>query len=121
MAKKKVSKTELKDAVVIGMQEKKGVDIKVLDLRKLKSAMADYFIICHATSDKQVSAIAGSVEEFVKKLTGERPMHIEGWESAEWILIDYFDVVVHIFVEEKRAFYGIEDLWGDAEITEIKD
>ncbi len=119
--KKKIVQLDLKDAIVKGMQEKKGNQISVLDLRKLKSSMADYFVICHASSDKQVSAIADSVEEFARKLTGEKPWHIEGLESAEWILMDYFDVVVHIFKEEKRAFYGIEELWGDADITQIKD
>jgi ribosome-associated protein len=103
------------------MQEKKGNQIKVLDLRKLKSSMADFFIICHASSDKQVSAIADSVEEFSRKLASEKPLHIEGFESAEWILMDYFDIVVHIFQEEKREFYSIEELWGDAEITVVKD
>lgn len=122
MPKKKIiSKVDLKDAIIKGMQEKKGNQIKVLDLRKLKSSMADYFIICHASSDKQVSAIADSVEEFSRKLAGEKPLHIEGFESAEWILMDYFDIVVHIFQEEKREFYAIEELWGDAEITVIKD
>jgi ribosome-associated protein len=122
MPKKKIiSKVDLNDAIIKGMQEKKGNQIKVLDLRKLKSSMADYFIICHASSDKQVSAIADSVEEFSRKLAGEKPLHIEGIESAEWILMDYFDVVVHVFLEEKREFYAIEELWGDAEITIIKD
>jgi ribosome-associated protein len=122
MPKKKIiSKVDLKDAIIKGMQEKKGNQIKVLDLRKLKSSMADFFIICHASSDKQVSAIADSVEEFSRKLAGEKPLHIEGIESAEWILMDYFDIVVHIFQEEKREFYAIEELWGDAEITVIKD
>jgi ribosome-associated protein len=122
MPKKKIiSKVDLKDAIIKGMQEKKGNQIKVLDLRKLKSSMADYFIICHASSDKQVSAIADSVEEFSRKLAAEKPLHIEGFESAEWILMDYFDIVVHIFQEEKREFYAIEELWGDAEITVIKD
>jgi ribosome-associated protein len=122
MPKKKIiSKVDLKDAIIKGMQEKKGNQIKVLDLRKLKSSMADFFIICHASSDKQVSAIADSVEEFSRKLADEKPLHIEGFESAEWILMDYFDIVVHIFQEEKREFYAIEELWGDAEITVIKD
>jgi ribosome-associated protein len=122
MPKKKIiSKVDLKDAIIKGMQEKKGNQIKVLDLRKLKSSMADYFIICHASSDKQVSAIADSVEEFSRKLADEKPLHIEGIESAEWILLDFFDIVVHVFLEEKREFYAIEELWGDAEITLIKD
>ncbi len=121
MPKKKIAKIDLKDAIVNGMQEKKGHKITILDLRKLKSAMADYFVICHANSDKQVNAIADSVEEIVRKQTGEKPWHVEGSEQSEWILLDYFDVVVHVFKEEKREFYGIEELWGDAEITIIPD
>src|SRR6478736_6536127 len=121
MPKKKIAKIDLKDAIIHGMQEKKGNKITILDLRKLKSAMADYFIICHATSDKQVNAIADSVEEIVRKQTGEKPWHVEGAEQSEWILLDYFDVVVHVFKEEKRDFYGIEELWGDAEITVVPD
>lgn len=121
MPKKKSAKIDLKDAIIIGMLEKKANDITVLDLRKLKTSMADYFIVCHGNSDKQVSAIADSVEEQTKKLAGERAWHVEGSELNEWVLLDYFDIVVHVFMDEKREFYGIEDLWSDAEITVIKD
>ena len=121
MPKKKSAKIDLKDAIIIGMLEKKANDITVLDLRKLKTSMADYFIVCHGNSDKQVSAIADSVEEQTKKLAGERAWHVEGSELNEWVLLDYFDIVVHVFMDEKRGFYGIEDLWSDADITVIKD
>jgi len=120
MPKKKIAKIDLKDAIIKGMQEKKANKITVLDLRKLKVSMADYFIICHGNSDKQVSAIAHSIEEEVRKHVGEKPWHIEGTETNEWVLMDYIDMVVHIFQEEKRAFYGIEELWGDADITEVE-
>lgn len=99
-----------------GMDEKKGIDIVIMDLRKLKSAFSDFFVLCHGTSDRQVEAIADSVEEEIRKAIGEKPLHREGSEQAEWILLDYVNVVVHIFQEEKRSFYGIEELWGDAEI-----
>ena len=121
MPKKKSAKIDLKDAIIIGMLEKKANDITVLDLRKLKTSMADYFIVCHGNSDKQVSAIADSVEEQTKKLAGERAWHVEGSELNEWVLLDYFDIVVHVFMDEKREFYGIEDLWSDGEVTVIKD
>ena len=121
MPKKKIAKIDLKDAIIKGMLEKKAHKITVLDLRKLKVSMADFFIICHGNSDKQVSAIAHSVEEEVRKNVAEKPWHIEGTETSEWILMDYIDMVVHIFQEEKRDFYGIEELWGDAEITIIED
>jgi ribosome-associated protein len=114
----KINGTEaevLANIAAVGMEEKKGVDIVIMDLRKLKSAFADFFVICHGSSDRQVEAIADSVEDEVRKATGERPLHREGAAQAEWVLLDYVNVVVHVFQEEKRSFYGIEELWGDAE------
>lgn len=102
-----------------GLQEKKAEDIVLMDLTGIKSALADYFVICHAESDRQVEALAKSAEEFVFKAQGEWPWHSEGYQNAEWILLDYVDVVVHIFQREKREFYAIKDLWGDAEITKV--
>lgn len=113
--KKSISPDQsLINAIVDGIQEKKGHDIVMLDLRNSGSSIADYFIICHGTSDTQVEAIADSVEESVLKKTKELPHHIEGNDNAQWIIIDYFNAVVHIFVEDKRNFYGIEKLWADA-------
>lgn len=113
--KKSISPDQsLINAIVDGIQEKKGHDIVMLDLRNSGSSIADYFIICHGTSDTQVEAIANSVEESVLKKTKELPHHIEGNDNAQWIIIDYFNAVVHIFVEDKRNFYGIEKLWADA-------
>lgn len=106
--------TMLAITVAQGMFEKKAENIRILDMRKIAGASADYFVLSHASSDKQVEAIAKSVEEEVKKKLNENPMHREGFENLEWILIDYFNVVAHIFQEEKRDFYGIEQLWGDA-------
>ncbi len=102
------------NAIIHGIQEKKGHDIVMLDLRNSGSSIADYFIICHGTSDTQVEAIADSVEETVMKKTKELPHHVEGNDNAQWIIIDYFNAVVHIFVEDKRNFYRIEKLWADA-------
>lgn len=107
----------LADIVVKGMEEKKASDIVRIDLRNVKGAVADFFLICHADSDRQVDAIAKSVEEEVYKALNEDPWHREGFENAEWILLDYVDVVVHIFMKEKRHFFGIEELWGDGELT----
>lgn len=103
-----------------GMFEKKAEDIRILDMRGIAGASADYFVISHAVSDKQVEAIADSAEEETHKRTGEWPRHREGYENLEWILLDYFDVVAHIFRQEKREFYGIEDLWGDAQEVQFK-
>ena len=119
MIKKKIVNlsTYLSEIAIHGIQEKKGNDIVRLDLRELNSSVSDYFIICNADSSTQVKAIADSVEEEIYKNTQTNPWRKEGQESAEWIILDYFDVVVHIFRTEKRDFYGIEDLWGDAQST----
>lgn len=109
----------LADAIVEGILEVKGRNISVLNLKSIHNRVCDYFIICQADSNTQVNAIAGSVEEMVKKKTGERPYRKEGFENAEWILVDYVTVVVHIFQTEVRNFYNLESLWADAEVTEI--
>jgi len=106
-------------SVAQGMFERKAENIKIMDMRKLRGASSDFFVICNADSDKQVEAIANSVDDEVKKLTGETPWHREGMENNEWVLLDYFDVVAHIFQTKKREFYGVEELWGDAEIIEF--
>ncbi|SFH09697.1 ribosome silencing factor [Pedobacter insulae] len=122
MVKKKTANlsTYLSEIAVHGIQEKKGNDIVRLDLRNLNSSVSDYFIVCNADSTTQVKAIADSVEEEIYKLTQTNPWRKEGLDNAEWIILDYFDIVVHIFRTEKRDFYGIEDLWGDAETTTYK-
>ncbi|EDM36318.1 hypothetical protein PBAL39_11457 [Pedobacter sp. BAL39] len=122
MVKKKIVNlsTYLSEIAVHGIQEKKGNDIVRLDLRELNSSVSDYFIICNADSSTQVKAIADSVEDEIYKSTQLNPWQKEGLENADWIILDYFDVVVHIFKTEKREFYGIEDLWGDAQATSFK-
>lgn len=123
MAKKRkgVSSEKLCDAIVKGMQEKKAFDILVLDLRKVKNAIADFFVICSGGSDKQLDAIAESVDAEVYKALNENPWHVEGKNNKEWVLLDYFDVVAHIFRKDKREFFALEKLWGDAEVTEIEE
>jgi len=107
--------------IVKGIQEKKGLDLVILNLSDVNNAIADYFIICTGTSDSQLDAIADSVEKEVSNGTNESPWHREGFKNKEWILLDYVDIVVHIFKKDVRAFYGLEDLWGDAKITEIEN
>lgn len=109
----------LAELVIKGMQEKKATDIVVLDLKSLKNAVSDYFIICSANSDSQLDAIARSVEEEVYKISQEDPWQSEGRLNKEWILLDYVNVVAHIFLKDKRQFYALEELWGDAKIREI--
>ncbi len=118
---KEISSEQLALMVVEGMHEKKAHKVLQMDLRKIKNAITDYFIICSGTSDTQLDAIADSVEEVVNKKTGQKPWHREGKTNREWILLDYSDVVVHIFKTEKREFYDIESLWGDAEFTYFGD
>lgn len=123
MAKrKKVPNSELlSQAIVKGMQEKKGIDIIVMDLRKVKNAVADFFVICSGGSDKQLEALADSIDEMVGKILAQNPWHVEGKDNKEWMLLDYIDVVAHLFISERRTYYALEKLWGDAEIVEIKD
>ncbi len=112
--------TSISELIIHGIQEKKGNDIVRLDLRNIHSSVADYFVICHAESSTQLKAIAQSVEEEVFKALKTEPWRKEGLQQAEWIIIDYVDVVVHIFKTDKREFYGIEDLWGDAEMQSFQ-
>jgi len=116
MAKRKKSETSgmLADIIVKGMQEKLGIDIVKLNLSGIPNSITDYFVICHGSSRSQVDAIADSVQAEVKKAVGGLPFHKEGFENCEWILLDYFDVVVHIFQAETRSFYQLEKLWADA-------
>src|SRR3569623_1811328 len=93
---------------IFGIQEKKGNDIVRLDLRNIFSSVSDYFVICHADSSTQVKAIANSVEDEIYKATKHEPWRKEGLENSEWILLDYIDVVIHIFRTDKREFYGVE-------------
>lgn len=111
----------LSEVAVKGLQEVKGIDIVVMDLRNVVGAIADFFIVCSGTSDKHVQALAGSVEDYARKDLKDKPINKEGYQLGEWILVDYVDVVVHIFQKEKRKFYNIEDLWADGEIREIEN
>ena len=111
----------LSKLVVQGMQEKKASNITILDLSEVKNAVADYFVLCSANSDTQVDSVADSVEAFVYKASKESPWQKEGKNNKEWILIDFVDVVAHIFKTDKREHYKLEDLWGDAKIIEIED
>jgi ribosome-associated protein len=122
MVKNKNAKesTSISEIVVHGIQEKKGNEIVRLDLRNIHSSVADYFVVCHAESSTQLRAIAESVEEEVFKALKLEPYRKEGYQQSDWIILDYFDVVVHIFKTEKREYYGIEDLWGDAEMKSYK-
>ena len=108
-------------AIVESMQELKAKDVVSLDLKDIHTAVTDYFVICHAQSKTQVSAIADKILDDLRNNMRVKPYHYEGFEYAEWILIDYVDVVVHVFLEPKRGFYQLESLWADAERTSYED
>ncbi|HEX2969893.1 MAG TPA: ribosome silencing factor [Bacteroidales bacterium] len=119
--KKKADEADiLLEIVTKGIFEKNGQNVLKIDLRKLESRITDYFIICHGSSTTQVSAICDSVDDSARK-AGFKPLHIEGQDNSYWVLIDYGDVVVHIFLEEYRNFYNLETLWSDASIEALKD
>jgi ribosome-associated protein len=112
--------TYISELAIHGIQEKKGNDIVRLDLRNIHSSVSDYFVICHADSATQVKAIANSIEDEIYKAIQQNPWRKEGLEYGEWILLDYVNVVIHIFRTDKREFYGVEELWGDAEVKSYK-
>lgn len=121
MSKVKQTNSEiLTQSIIHGIQEKKGKEIISLNLTNLANSVSNFFVICHGNTKIQVEAIADAVEETVRKNIGDKPWHKEGFENAEWILLDYVDVVVHIFQESTRSFYNLEKLWADAGIKEYE-
>ncbi|WP_242926813.1 ribosome silencing factor [Pontibacter vulgaris] len=118
--KVEVNSDILAELVVKGMQEKKATDIVVINLKSLKNAVSDYFVIASANSDTQLDAIANSIEEEVFKAIRQNPWQSEGRTNREWVLLDYVDVVAHIFLKDKREFYALEELWGDASINHVE-
>lgn len=120
MTKKNSNVDLLITTILNGIEDVKGKNINILDLREIENTVCDYFIICEGTSNTQVNAIVNSVHKKVSKETQEKPWHIEGSDNAEWVLMDYVDVVVHVFQKHIREYYDIESLWGDAKTTVIE-
>ncbi|MBA6156489.1 ribosome silencing factor [Tenacibaculum sp. S7007] len=119
MTKKQANTDDLIAMIIKGIDDVKGEDIQLLDLREIENTVCDYFVICSGNSNTQVNAITGSVQKTVSKELQDKPWHIEGQGNSEWILMDYVNVVVHVFQKQIREYYDIESLWGDAKITEI--
>ncbi len=119
--KPEASSELLQKFIVEGLQEVKGQNITVLDLRDIENAVTDYFIIAEGTSNTQVNALADSVHKVVREQLDERPWHMEGRDNSEWVLMDYVNVVAHIFQKGVREFYDLESLWGDASVTHIEN
>jgi ribosome-associated protein len=108
----------LLDAVIKGLDDVKGHEIKIIDLSSIDNAISSFFVISHGNSQTQVDALASSVEKVVKESIGERPISVQGLRNGEWAILDYFDIVVHVFHKEARSKYALEELWGDADISD---
>jgi ribosome-associated protein len=117
MAKIKTSTDQLITHIIEGLENNKGLDIKLLDLREIENSICDYFIICSGTSNTHVESLAASVQKSVSKSLKEKPWHTEGEQVAQWILLDYVNVIVHVFQKSIREHYDLESLWGDAKFT----
>lgn len=116
---KNISTDDLLASIIKGIEDVKGLDIDILDLREIDNSVCDYFVICNGNSNTQVNAIVGSVQKGVSKELKDKPWHVEGTDVGEWVLMDYVSVVVHVFQKHIREYYNIESLWGDAKITSI--
>lgn len=111
---------QLVSIIIHGIEKIKGKEIKILDLRNIENTVCDYFVLCTGTSNTQVNAIVNSIQKVVSKQTKDNPWHIEGKDNGEWVLMDYVNVVVHVFQKHIREFYDIEGLWGDAVVATVK-
>lgn len=120
MPKKQSNSDLLITTIISGIEDVKGKEITILDLREIENTVCNYFIICEGTSNTQVNAIVNSVQRKVSKSLKDNPWHIEGNDNAEWVLMDYVDVVVHVFQKHIRDYYDIEGLWGDAVTTTVE-
>lgn len=116
-----IDSKQLVDAIVSSMEDKKGLEITYIDFSSVANTIARYFVICHGTSNIHVASLADGVIDGAREKVGSKPWNKEGYENAEWILLDYADVVVHIFQENSRDFYNLEDLWADMKITRIEN
>lgn len=120
MTERNTNADHLITTIIGGIEDVKGKEITLLDLREIENTVCDYFIVCEGTSNTQVNAIVNSIQKQVSKITKDKPWHIEGTENAEWVLLDYVNVVVHVFQKHIREYYDIESLWGDAKTTQIE-
>jgi len=121
MSIKEKATKKILEAVLEGIQRIKGKNITLIDLNTIQHTECGYFVVCHGTSNTQVDAIAHSLEDTVKELTKENPWHRDGYKNSLWILLDYGDIMVHVFQEEARTFYNLEGLWADAKLTNIAE
>ena len=122
MSKRRLDVSDiLLETIIEGIHEVKGIDTSILDLKKVETAVCKYFVICSGTSSTHVSSISENIRKFVSKEIKEKPWSTEGKDTSEWVLMDYSDIVVHVFQNQIREFYNLEDLWGDAEIRTLEN
>ncbi len=117
MIQSAASTDELLSCIIKGMEEVKAKELMILDLRAIENTVCDYFILCTGTSNTHVQAIVNSIQKITSREGRAKPWHVEGYEQAEWVLMDYLQVVVHVFQKRIRTFYDLENLWGDAQVT----
>ena len=119
MLKPRSTEDSLISNIVYGIENVKGLDVSILDLRDIENTVCRYFVVCTGSSNTHVNAIVSAIKKTVSKELKEKPFHTEGNENAEWVLIDYINVVVHVFQKQIREYYNIEELWGDAKTTKV--
>lgn len=119
MLKPRSTEDSLISNIVYGIENVKGLDVSILDLRDIENTVCRYFVVCTGSSNTHVSAIVSAIKKTVSKELKEKPFHTEGNENSEWVLIDYINVVVHVFQKQIREYYNIEELWGDAKTTKV--
>ena len=119
MSKPRSTEDSLISNIVYGIENVKGLDVSILDLRDIENTVCRYFVVCTGSSNTHVNAIVSAIQKTVSKELKEKPFHTEGNENAEWVLIDYINVVVHVFQKQIREYYNIEELWGDAKTTKV--
>ena len=119
MAKPKSSEDALISNIITGIENVKGLDVRLLDLRDIENTVCNYFVVCSGSSNTHVNAIVSAIQKTVSKELKEKPFHTEGSDNSEWVLIDYVNIVVHVFQKHIREYYNIEELWRDAKTTEI--
>ena len=119
MLKPRSTEDSLISNIVYGIENVKGLDVSILDLRDIENTVCRYFVVCTGSSNTHVSAIVSAIKKTVSKELKEKPYHTEGNENSEWVLIDYINVVVHVFQKQIREYYNIEELWGDAKTTKV--
>lgn len=116
-----LSTEEKRKRIIEALKEKKAKQILTIDLRKIDNSFCDHFIICHGESTTQVNALSDMVEARLKEYNKTRAHHIEGLRNCQWVLMDYYDILVHIFIEDQRSFYNLVELWADGEIEKFED